>query len=446
MTNYFGCRKTHLISAIFGVAVFVLIVITSGQVARASTVVPLAPEVAVNKLVVSDANCNSVTAELPVADVILTYYEYDSQDKTISQGQLTTDSLGLATASVANNTVAKIKFVYSDTESVEATISCQPTAAATFFATATVTAAKIATKAAETPAVPVTTAVVSTAFTVLALAGSAVPATFGFGGLWSLVFNSFLTGFAPKRDRYGFVFDATTQKPVPKVVVQLFNVLTSRTVASAITDKKGRYIFNASKGEYTIAVKKDGFVFPSRLLTSSDQVNKYYLGGKIIVSEENPAINYLIPIDPVADAVYSTGFFRRLVQSGTFRYLFMALGTGLAVYSLILKASVLNYIVMTAFLILWAVEYGSTRRFVRHSFVVDAVTNKPLALALVRTADNNGRLVETFISDQHGRVLPRINDVNQRLIVDKGGYRREILTAKGTGLVENKKFTMTKNI
>lgn len=453
MKNYIRYHQTQLLGAFLGVAVFVLMILISGQIVRASTMVPLPSEIFSYHLIISDANCSSVTARLldinnqPVTSAGLFYYEYDNEQQTVSQGGLTTDHLGLATVTKKDNTVTKIKFIYDETVSAETAISCQPpTAVTTIITTAVKTVAKIATKAAETPAVPITTAVVSTALTVTTLAASAIPAALGFGDLFPLLFNYFLTAFAPKRDRYGFVFDASTQKPTPGAAVQLFNTLTSRIVATDITDKKGRYIFNASKGQYTISVKKDGFIFPSKLITSSSQTNNYYIGQNITVSEQNPAINFLIPIDPVSNAFYPSGYIRRLVQSGSFRYSTMILGTGLAIYSLILRDTVLNYIVIGAFLLLWILEYLLLQRYIKYSRVSDLSTGKPLALALVRVAGTDGKLIETFVSDQFGRVLPQITEVNQQLIVDKSGYKRELLTARGTGLVEKKKFSMTKNI
>ena len=440
--------------AIFGVVIFVLTFAMFEQITKAATVVPVPPEVIVDDIAIIDFNCNSATVKLPTADDTVIYFEYNSQGQIVSQGRLTTNNAGLATATVINDTVTKLKFVYNDTVSIETAISCQPpstvatiiTTATKTITTAAKTVAKIATKAAETPAVPATTALVSTVLTVTTLVASAVPAALGFGDLLPLLFNYFLTAFAPKRDRYGFVFDVTTQKPIHGAAVQLFNTLTSRIVATNITDKKGRYIFNASKGQYTISVKKDGFVFPSKLTTSGSQTNNYYIGQNITVTEQNPAINFLIPIDPVSNAIYPSAYIRRLIQSGSFRYSTMILGTGLAIYSLILSDTILNYIVIGAFLLLWILEYLLLQRYIKYSKILDLATGKPLSLALVRVAGTDGKLIETFVSDQFGRVLPQITEVNQQLIIDKSGYRKELLTAKGTGLVEKKRFSMTKNV
>lgn len=405
--------------------------------------VPLPIDDGTYNLRISNTDCAGIaTARLTdkqnqfVTNTEVIYTASNNQGQIVFDGNAKTDDLGLVKNTQTDKTVATIEFLYNNNVTATATIPvCKP-----------LNIPAVIRRAAETPAVPVTAAAATTALTVLALAASTLPATFSFANLFSLLLNYLLTVFAPKRDRYGIVFDATTQKPVPRTIVQLYNTKSSRVVATALTDKKGHYIFNASKGEYTLAVRKDGFVFPSKLFTSKNLVDRFYLGQKITISENNPAVNYLIPIDPVANASYSTSFIRRLIQSGSLRYTTIAVGTGFAIYALVLKGSLMNYIVLTTFLIIWIVEYASMHRFVRHSSVIDAATNKPLGLALVRTANSNGKLVETFVSDQFGRVLPQVNAIDQQLIIDKSGYKRETLKAGGTGLIEKKKFVMIKNI
>lgn len=260
------------------------------------------------------------------------------------------------------------------------------------------------------------------------------------------IINYFLSLRAAKRkNKFGTVYDESTQRPLSKAMVRLFDFKTMRLVSTAITDKNGDYIFIVQPGEYVMSVIKPGYAFPSKMIRISQNLADNYIGQTIVVNNDHPIINQRIPVDPSGNQQIKLGLLFRLLNSIYFRPIVLILGSAMTIYSLILSPVLLNYILAGGFVLLWLAEAFIQNRNVRFSRVIDGSTNKPIPLALVRVLTAENKLAETFISDQYGRVLPKIGTTGSNIIVEKSGYNKIIEPAKNNGLVERRNFNLRRS-
>lgn len=272
-----------------------------------------------------------------------------------------------------------------------------------------------------------------------------VSAQMGIKEYLLFIINYFLSLRAAKRkNKFGIVFDESTQRPVQGAMVRLFDFKTMRLVSTAITDKNGSYIFIVQPGEYVMSVVKPGFAFPSNMIRISQNLVDNYIGQTIVVDNDHPVINQKIPIDPSSNQQIRLGLVFRLLNSIYFRPIVLILGSIMTVYALFLVPSTLNFIVAGGFVLLWLAEVLIQNRNVKFSKVLDRATGKPVSLALVRVLSPEKKLLETFISDQYGRVLPKVKNIGDSVIIEKAGYDKIIETVNNQGLVEKKKFNLIK--
>ncbi len=300
----------------------------------------------------------------------------------------------------------------------------------------------------QNPVAVTTIAAPAAVTTVVAAATSAVgTASLGVGinTFGMMAVNSISTLFiSKKKTKFGVVYDASTQKPVPGAIVQLYDNKSKRHVASAATKKDGRYIFSMKSGEYIIKVIKPGFAFPSKLANIDKISTANYLGQVITVSTDNPSINYYIPVDPDINGLLKVGSFVKVFGSAYLRYILFLAGTGMAVYSLVLKPSMTGYVSALVFMLLWVIELFHFDRSVLHSKIIDSRSYKSVGLAVVRVMDENGKSVETFVSDQFGQVLPKVSGEGQRIVIEKAGYLPLEFLPPRKGLIQRQKFFIVK--
>ena len=62
----------------------------------------------------------------------------------------------------------------------------------------------------------------------------------------------------------GFVYDATTKKPIPLALVRIFRAVDSKLIESRITRDDGHYDVLLEPGEYKIEITAKGYTFPSK--------------------------------------------------------------------------------------------------------------------------------------------------------------------------------------
>ena len=403
---------------------FAIAMLLSANVVKAATIVPL-PNNNYSMITV-DIDDAQYRAKLllnnseEVVGKVVICSQYDRSNKLVGQTNLLTDYHGIATCPL-NSGVIRVRIEYTPDVYAEETIGkvtnkVIPQASSAALAASAVTAA-----------------VVSNASLALS--------QLGLKDFLLMLSNYFFLLFGmKKKKKFGVVYDASTQKPVSGAVVQLYESPTMRLVAVAMTDKDGAYIFTAKTGKYTLSVIKPGFIFPSRIVTQSGVLEHNYLGQVIEVNENNPAVNFLIPIDPYAGDKIAVRPLYRVMGSRLVRYTLLLSGTAVSCFSLLNYPSVMGYVSVSCFLILWFAEFSILNRTVRYSKVVNNMGFKPIELALVRVVDPDGKLVETFVTDQSGRVLPKISHKDQKIIIEKSGYQTAHFQPRNEGIIERQRF------
>jgi hypothetical protein len=300
---------------------------------------------------------------------------------------------------------------------------------------------------------PVKVALVATAATFTAISSAVsvvglVATQISLKDILLIITNYLMALFAAKRkDKMGKVFDPLTGKPVERAVVELFRYPEMKMVATALTDKDGHFYFVVKGGDYTISVIKPGYIFPSVQIRKSPEFSGSYLGQVISIKEGSGVINASVPVDPSAD--YGNLKSRPVIdflRSKLFRYSFSLVGTALAIYALITNPNAANYLISGIFVVLWTFEFSIINRKLKFSQVLDDLTHKPISLALVRLKTADGRSAETFVSDEEGKVLPRVSEEGNRIIIEKNGYNPIEQPVPGKGFVEREKFQLKKEL
>lgn len=121
--------------------------------------------------------------------------------------------------------------------------------------------------------------------------------------------------FLKQRRLWGVVYDARTKQPIEMAIVRLFNEDAHKMLETRVTNKSGRYSFLADPGEYYLDVVKQGFHFPTRLITTSSD-NEYvniYRGEVIKLGAGQSLIAKDVPIDSESGQITKVGFYRRFI-------------------------------------------------------------------------------------------------------------------------------------
>ncbi|MFH1508663.1 MAG: SdrD B-like domain-containing protein [bacterium] len=124
-------------------------------------------------------------------------------------------------------------------------------------------------------------------------------------------------GTAKRRKKWGTIYNSLTKTPVDLAIVRLFEKATNRLIETQVTGKEGRYAFIVEPNkEYYITVKKDNYVFPSKLLNNIEKdsvFERLYYGNPFTATAEEKSngndipqtyIHYNIPLDPAEDVVF----------------------------------------------------------------------------------------------------------------------------------------------
>lgn len=252
---------------------------------------------------------------------------------------------------------------------------------------------------------------------------------FPFRDIFYFFFSSFLEflGIRKRRRPWGVVYESLSKKPIAGAVVKIIESDSQRVRETRITDNEGRFGFLVEKGIYNLTVAKNGFSFPSQKINlntkgSDGYYPKVYLGGNLKVKEGFLGLN--IPIDMLAEE-QSRGrllFLRFIRFFERLRLPILIIGTVLALVNFYLFRSVVDFIIIFVYLLLWAFEIWNLRKIKPYGQVNDQ-EKKLLDLVILRffRADNS-RLVVTCISDSHGRFYVLLPEGKYYFTAMKGGY------------------------
>ncbi len=121
--------------------------------------------------------------------------------------------------------------------------------------------------------------------------------------------------FVKQRRLWGIVYDARTKTPVELAVVRLFDQAKHKLLETRVTNPTGRYSFLADPGEYYLDATKEGYHFPSRIVTSATD-NEYvnvYRGEVVKLKPGQSLVAVDIPIDSESGEVARPSLYRRII-------------------------------------------------------------------------------------------------------------------------------------
>lgn len=212
-----------------------------------------------------------------------------------------------------------------------------------------------------------------------------------------------------KRKQWGTVYDSLRKVPVDLAIVRLLDARTGKVVKSQVTDKQGRYFFQATPGLYKLTVQKSLFAFPSAFVaesTDGDWLDVYH-GEQIEVRAAGITIALNIPLDSTKpDTTHEPAFVLRRRWLRRVQHVVAVSGVVLAAVVVVLQPTVFSWSML-------AVQVGTLALFARLArapkpkgwgMVFDTVTKKPITKAIVRIFEPKfNKLLDTQITDAQGR-------------------------------------------
>ncbi len=260
------------------------------------------------------------------------------------------------------------------------------------------------------------------------------------------IINYFATLFSAKRkDKRGLVYDASTSKPLSGALITIYAFPEMKLIMSAISDFKGRFNFIVGKGKYVMSVTKMGYLFPSMIAKKGISYSRNVYIGQTLEYDDAEVINSKIAMDPIANAKRtSRSMLAVILMSNVIRLTIMIIGTIVAATMIIYQPNVKNYLVLIAYIILWAVELIIENREVNFSHVLEKDKKSPVDLALVRVMSENGKLKQTYVTDYKGRVAIKSDKSTDIISIDRVGYKKMEFGSNKEGFIEGKTFFLEK--
>lgn len=231
-----------------------------------------------------------------------------------------------------------------------------------------------------------------------------------------------------KRMKWGIVYNALTKQPIDLAIIRLLRAGTRLVVQTRITDAQGRYSFMAQPGEYVVEVIKPNVIYPSKLMRNervdTDFVDLYH--GESIQVKSASVLTMNIPVDPVERVetphlVLRKKWLRRIQNAAGL------VGIGASVFAWIVSPTWL----MAAFILVQILFYAVFRRLALPpkpkdwGIIYEDSTRKALEHVVVRIFDKKyNKLLETQVTDSHGRYGFVVGKNIYYVIADKTGYER----------------------
>lgn len=105
-----------------------------------------------------------------------------------------------------------------------------------------------------------------------------------------------------RRKKYaGIVYDAANKKPLARVVLRLIDSHSNEVRDTTVSDSLGIFRFNALKGSYQLQATREGYTFPTRVITDTSDggYGNIYSGGDISITNDHENILLSVPLDPI---------------------------------------------------------------------------------------------------------------------------------------------------
>ncbi len=246
---------------------------------------------------------------------------------------------------------------------------------------------------------------------------------------WSMIPVWF--GIRKRKRPWGTVYDSVTKQPLDPVYVKLISQ--HKEIQYSITDIDGRFGFLANIGTYNIEVKKDGYIFPSKILADKkrdiiydniyhgEEININKAGGELLIKN--------IPMDKVnfnwnefekaKNKKLMRYFHKRNVFWGYVSNIAFIIGFIVAIISFTTKSTTLNTIILSIYAVLIVLQFFGVYPK-SPGFIIDKKTGNPLAFAIIHVfSDTLKKEVKTTITNGYGKYYILINSGRYYITVEK---------------------------
>lgn len=262
----------------------------------------------------------------------------------------------------------------------------------------------------------------------LATALSGIAASLNYLSLWHL--PSLLAALVRKKKRsWGVVFDSVTKQPLDPAILTLKN--SDGDEFYAVSDIYGRYGFLVEPGQYTLAVKKTNYTFPSEKMVGQKNTlyDDLYFGGVIDIGKED-VISKNIPLDPVREDWNQANKPRRIFSTRSplfyrFSRLVFYSGFAWAIIAFLLIPGLWNGVVLTLFILLFVFKLW---HYVQRDWgVVKDAFGDPVSGAIVRlkNLDAPKQTFPPVVTKQQGRYNFLVTQGRYELTIDIADSNRE---------------------
>lgn len=231
-----------------------------------------------------------------------------------------------------------------------------------------------------------------------------------------------------KRDKWGVVYNALTKQPIDLAIVRLMRAKTRMVVQTRITDAQGRYSFMAQPGEYLVEVIKPNVIYPSKLLQhehiDTDFVDLYH--GESIQVKNASVLTMNIPVDPVERVETPHMVLRKQVLRKIQNYAgLVGIGASIFVWAVSPTWMMVGFIVLQAMFYLLFRRLALPPKPKDWGIIYEDTTRKTLEHVIVRIFDKKyNKLLETQVTDSHGRYGFVVGKNTYYVVADKTGYER----------------------
>lgn len=221
-----------------------------------------------------------------------------------------------------------------------------------------------------------------------------------------------------KKKPWGIVYNKYLAKPIPQVVVEVFDTEYKKLRDTQLTDKDGRFMFTLDKGEYFLKFKKEGFEsFQTQFIKVEDASQPVFLNIEII-----PERFYDLASSAVGKSKRFLAKLRDLlVKINPFILLG---GTILTIYNIAIDPSSYNYFILFVYIVFDCIQLYYLIHLSRSfGIITDSTSGQPLDLAVVRLFDHQRQLLLfSKTSDKYGRFSFLVNKGEYYVTVFKSGF------------------------
>jgi hypothetical protein len=232
--------------------------------------------------------------------------------------------------------------------------------------------------------------------------------------------------FTRRKKGYGIVFDSVTGLPVQLATVRLVVPGVYGTpVATAVTDKHGRYSLQGRPGEFVVEVTKAGYTFPSTYLKKRTSLYDNLLPSSRIIVKDFGLMTKNIPMDPVKGG-RSRIFYWRLVLSKETQLLIAYLSPFvLALYPYLLHTSIIAWLIYAVYITVMLQRLFTFKPgHPAFGTIRDIKTNIPIPQTVVRIFEAKyNKLLDTQITAGRGRYAFLVHPGMYYILISHEGYK-----------------------